>query len=140
MPNCLYDGQEFTPGAVKCQGGRLMQCQDSGSWTQIGACSEAVLGQNSSDIALAQSLNCCSVIPDGDPQHVIIYNKCEQCMILRISWTGAAQPGGSTGFKDYQVQPHTGLTILVESTLGTPVEEFPCPKEFHLTKGTRVTA
>jgi len=138
MPNCFYKGQEFSPGAVKCQDGRLMQCQDSGSWSQIGACSESVLDQNPLGIAVAPGLNCCSVIPDGDTQHVIIYNKCEQCMVLRISWTGMPQPGGSTGFKDYQVQPHSGLTILVESALGTPVEELPCPKEFHFTQGTPV--
>lgn len=138
ITSCIYEGQEYSPGSMTCQAGRLMKCEADGVWSDQGLClnpGSVSLPNNSQAYSISPKVSCCTIKPAA-PGSFFLYNSCDQCLIARINWTGTAQPGGGLGLKDYKIDPRSGSTFNVESSRGDLVDEIPCPPEFHFSRGT----
>lgn len=120
--SCVYEGKEYSDGAVTCQNGKEYRCND-GTWDSLGSsCGNTVTAAQVTDDAelrTSKTLACLSFFSAGISQ-VGIRNNCSECKVAVVNW----QP--QVGIRKYKVQGYSQIVINIEAQSGQLIGEDPC--------------
>jgi hypothetical protein len=120
--SCIYNGAEYSDGAVVCQNGSEYLCND-GSWEPLGtSCGNRVdkEGNVSEERKSGEEVLPCITFFAAPGMKLGIRNGCAQCKVAVVSWVPAV------GIRRYRVEAYSQIIVDILDQTGQLIGEDPC--------------